>query len=478
MTFTNRSSSAVLDRPRRTPLQEPPRRPAGPSRGDEPQPAVENHPNVMTVPLRRYRYNRLLWRILVHIIDVGLACLPIWSRRKNGADPFRATPLRRVLVIQLDHLGDAVLTTPMLALLRKRHPEATLDVLASPSNASYFATCPHVDSVILSKRTWFDRKQNLWAWAGVVWSLGRSLRSRHYDLGIDVRGDILTILVLWLAGIPRRMGWKMGGGGVSLTDAGTWVPVRHEMLSRFSLTQGLFNGVTGRVPRVERERFSRERAIRERTSVEGDDGGISTRILAARAGRKVSGKFRFPDEADDATAGTGRSSLSSLDRPRVVMHLGAGSSAKRWPLVSWCRLIEGFLERGWRVAIVGAPGDRELSSRIPAHDDLQDLTGTLSFPELAALFERSDLFLGSDSGPAHIAASVRAPSVVLFSGTNDSRQWRPWSSRTLVVRHDAACRPCHRKECPLADHPCMTRIDPDQVLEVALQWATCCQAMS
>ena len=68
-----------------------------------------------------------------------------------------------------------------------------------------------------------------------VWGLGRILRRERYDLGIDVRGDILTVLVLALAGIPRRVGWAMGGGGFLLTDLTRWIPGRHEVGSRLAL---------------------------------------------------------------------------------------------------------------------------------------------------------------------------------------------------------------------------------------------------
>jgi heptosyltransferase-2 len=87
-----------------------------------------------------------------------------------------------------------------------------------------------------------------------------------------------------------------------------------------------------------------------------------------------------------------------------------------------------------------------------------------------AVLERADLFLGADSGPAHLAAAAGTPSVVLFSGTNRSGQWRPWSRNTLVLRKNVPCQPCHRKICPLADHPCLTGLDPDRVARVARRW--------
>jgi ADP-heptose:LPS heptosyltransferase len=156
--------------------------------------------------------------------------------------------------------------------------------------------------------------------------------------------------------------------------------------------------------------------------------------------------------------------------PLVAVHLGAGTAAKRWPLASWKTLIGQFLDEGWRVAVVGGPEDEDASSTLEPHANLRDWAGGLSVSQTAALLERADLFVGADSGPSHVAACAGVPSVVLFSGTNRPGQWRPWSRRSLVLRHSVPCRPCHQKTCPLADHPCMTGIAPERVYRAARRW--------
>ena len=149
--------------------------------------------------------------------------------------------------------------------------------------------------------------------------------------------------------------------------------------------------------------------------------------------------------------------------PLLAVHLGAGNAAKRWPTDSWKVLIERFLESGWRVVVVGGIEDAPLSRVLEPHDRLRDWTGSLTVTQTTALLERADLFIGSDSGPAHLAASAGTLSVILFSGTNQPRQWRPWSRHSLVLRHRVPCQPCHQKVCPLADHPCMSGLSPDRV---------------
>jgi ADP-heptose:LPS heptosyltransferase len=416
----------------------------------------------------RYRYTKLRWRISVRVLD---AVGSILMRLYRVFRPARvvASP-RKILVVQLDHMGDAILSTPIFPRLRAAYPDASIEVLASPSNREVFEADPEIDRVHLADRNWFERKPGRRALGSAVWTLGRTLRTHGYDLGIDVRGDILTVFVLALAGIPRRLGWAMGGGGFLLTDVARWVPGRHEvesrqaLLDRLDLPEDL--GARVHVHSTDRDRVRISQRLREAWP------GRSTRAHALVA-QMASGRSRSSwqnepnrwDEPDALHAGR-----FGAPAPLLAVHLGAGAAAKRWPSRHWRALIARFLGDGWRVILIGGPDDVGIAREIESHPSLRDWTGRLLVTETAALLERADLFIGSDSGPAHIAASASAASVILFSGTNRPGQWRPWSRRALVLRRKVSCRPCHHKSCPLADHPCMTGLEPDRVYRSARRW--------
>jgi heptosyltransferase-2 len=379
---------------------------------------------------------------------------------------------RRILIAQLDHLGDAVLSSPLFPRLRAAYPGARIDVLASPSNRAVFEADPHVDGVIVAERNWFGRHPGGWALGSAVWTLGRTLREGRYDLGIDVRGDILSVLVLALAGIPRRIGWGMGGGSFLLTDVAPWRPGRHELLSRLALLEQL--GISGEEPaRVQAyaTEVDRARLAQDLQWAWPERAGLSVPVtVAAReddSQRRPRVRHRDWRHEDGDRLHAGRFADAV---PLLAVHLGAGTSAKRWRVAHWHRLIAWFLKDGWRVVVVGGHEDMELSVGLSAHPNLRDFTGRLTLGETVALLERADLFLGADSGPAHLAACAGVSSVVLFSGTNLIRQWRPWSRRSLVLRHRVACRPCHHKTCPLAGHDCMTGLRPETVYRMARRW--------
>jgi len=464
---------------------------------------AKSPPSPGPVPVRRYRYSKWRWRIGVHVLDaVGAAAIRLWRLARPAR---RVESPRRILVVQLDHLGDAVLSSPLFPRLRAAYPAAAIDVLASPSNRAVFEADPHVDAVHVADRNWFNRRPGRRALGSAVWGLGRSLRAANYDVGIDVRGDVLTVLVLALAGIPRRVGWAMGGGGFLLTDIARWVPGRHEVEARLALLEPLGIAADGparvvahpgdrdraRVGQLLREAWPAPRGKAARAlakarigrMVPGAAGGLPASAVGAEdtggqvaGGTPTSRAFRHfanrrpgasigPDEAEWLHAGRFGSRA-----PLLAVHLGAGTEAKRWPPGHWKVLVGRFLADGWRVVVVGGPEDAGAAGALGPHRDLRDWTGRLAVTETAALLERADLFIGADSGPAHLAACAGVASVILFSGTNRARQWRPWSRRSLVLKHKAPCRPCHQKVCPLAGHPCMSGLTPDRVHRAARRW--------
>ncbi len=436
--------------------------------------------NPKPVAAGRYRYTKWRWRISVALFDaVGSILIRLWRLFR----PVREWPApRKILVVQLDHMGDALLTSPIFPRLRRAYPDARIEVLASPSNQEVFLADPMVDCVHLADRNWFERKPGRRALGSAVWTLGRTLRSHGYDLGIDVRGDILTVLVLALAGIPRRLGWAMGGGGFLLTDVAAWVPGRHEVASRLALLARLDLGegepARIRVNPTDRDQIRVARRLEDawpspgrskRSNAPALKAARQFRLVVQPNSERVRKAIRLGlggwDDADRLHAGRFGDS-----NPLLAVHLGAGAAAKRWPERHWRDLVGRFLEEGWRVIIVGGLEDAPIASRMGSHPRLRDWTGRLALTETAALLARADLFIGSDSGPAHLAASAATPSVILFSGTNRPGQWRPWSRRALILRNKVPCRPCHHKTCPLADHPCMAGLSPDRVHRAAMRW--------
>jgi len=403
------------------------------------------------IPPEGYRYVRRRWHVVCALADavgwltVGLAR---WIGRmvrqasgvSDGGDrnvPQPAPP-RRILLVQLDHLGDAVLTTSILPPLKACWPDASIDVLAGPVAAEVFAAAPQVDRVMVSQSNRFARSGRLpllWLPAMILQAL--RLRRKQYDLAVDVRGDLTVALLLWLAGAKRRIGWAAGGGAFLLTRSVAYRHGRPELQSRRLLLEAMTDRPTqtSMKPKVHPSRAALERA-----------NGWCEHL--------VKGEDR---------------------RPLVALHLGAGTQAKQWPDAHWRELIGRLIvELDARLVLVGDRREREHARAVLGDrgwPGVMNLCGLTNIDELAALLGRADLAVSCDSGPAHLAAAVGTPLVVLFSGSVSFPQWQPRGRRVMVCRRAMKCAPCHAKRCPLAGHPCMSGLLPEEVMSAVRRLA-------
>jgi len=322
----------------------------------------------------------------------------------------------------MDHLGDAVLSTGMFAARRRRYPAARIDVLVGVWNRALFEAMPEVDHVFGSRVNRFSRHGRFGWWLAVFW-WGWRLRHQRYDLGIDVRGEFPLALILWLAGVRRRLGWAAGGGGFLLTDSPTFVVNRPEVESRGALLAQL--------------------------GIDADPASLRPRFQPTEAARRTVDRLLSKEQVRE---------------PFVAVHVSAGTPAKSWPAEHFRELI-GRLRvfRDQEIVLIGGPSDRSVSQEIllgRSWPGVHDWTGRFDPVELAALLERAAVLVGADSGPAHLAAAVGTPVVVLFSGASCTRQWRPPGEHVTVLREEVPCRACHRRVCPVAGHPCMSGLRP------------------
>ena len=382
-----------------------------------------------------YRYVRMRWRLLFGCVDaVGRLIFAI-ARFLSPASPLPTLDgdLARILVVQMDHFGDAVITTAMFGRLKQRFPNARIDVLAAPWNRAVFDAVPEVDQIHTCRHNRFSPSRSLaWIPATVAW--GWRLRRERYDLAIDVRGEFPHNVLLWLTGARRRVGWSSGGGGFLLTHKPVFVVNRPEVESRAALLE----------------------------------------LLGVRCDRGPTPVFHpTPEAVATAKAAWSEFEEAPESRSRIVLHVGAGTTAKRWPAEHWRQLVAHLsVERCANVALIGTSSDTQtaqaiLGASLPSR--VADWTGRFNVDELAAVLQHADVLVGADSGPAHLASAVDTAVVALFSGTNSIEQWQPCGTDVLALHADVSCSPCHLRACPLVGHPCMRGIQPDQVIQAMNQ---------
>jgi ADP-heptose:LPS heptosyltransferase len=150
--------------------------------------------------------------------------------------------------------------------------------------------------------------------------------------------------------------------------------------------------------------------------------------------------------------------------PYVVFHPGAAVPARR-PTATHSRdIVAALAAAGHHVVITGSADEVTLTGFV-AGGQASDLAGQLSLPELAGVLAGAEVVVVPNTGPAHLAAAVGTPVVSLFAPVVPAQQWAPYGvPRVLLGDQQAPCRNTRMRACSIPDHPCLSSIDPRDVV--------------
>lgn len=343
----------------------------------------------------------------------GRALFPS-DKRRPAAD---ADDPRRILVIELWHIGDVVLSTAMLGALRQKFPAAKITLLAKPHAQELLRGSGLADEIITFDFPWtaFTGKYLPWRYRPLkLLSVFRRLRRANFDLCIDCRMDLRSNIVAYLSGAKRRIGYDFGGGSFLLTDAVPATPDDHHKVHDWlALLAPL--GITN----VEQH---------PRLAVTDDE------MATAREWLRGEG---------------------ILGKRIVAIHPGARERVRRWDLSNFAAIAEHAEKQlGARVVVIlDQEGyGRELATKTEAHP----FSGSLR--QMMAVIACSDVLVCNDSGPMHIAAALGTKVIAIF-GPQRKEWYGPFGDGHRVVEQpDIACRPCF-DSCIFAEPICLTRLD-------------------
>jgi heptosyltransferase-2 len=153
------------------------------------------------------------------------------------------------------------------------------------------------------------------------------------------------------------------------------------------------------------------------------------------------------------------------ENPIVVICPGSiNSRAKRWPAESFAKLSDQLRDEGRQVVVIGSKGEEDVSREVTQRMRQKpvDLTGKTTIDQITAILGLADLVVTNDTGPAHIAAALGRPTLVIFGPTNPLTT-RPFSGQAEILRNPPDCAPCMLRDCPI-DHRCMTAITVEEVV--------------
>jgi lipopolysaccharide heptosyltransferase II len=353
-------------------------------------------------------------RLLVGLADLGLtACTWPW---KLVGHPRVVTAPRRILLFRLERIGDLLMTLSALESARATWPDARIDLLVGSWNADLARLFPWIDRVDVFDAPWLARGTT-GARAGSLLDHARRWRREHYDLAINLEGDIRSNVLMALSGAPVRVGFAMAGGRAALTDV-----VEHDSHQHTDENT---------------RRLVRAAAAR-----------LGSALVEPSPGWP---RFALPSSiaaAADALLGGD----AVRDRPLIGLHPSGGRAIKQWHPERFAEAVTKLArDVSGTIVLTGTAGDRALvqatRAMIPAGQTVIDLAGPLDLPTLSGVLSRLDLYVTGDTGPMHLAAAMGTPTVGVF-GISDPARYAPLVPHRRIVRIDLPCSPCNRVRLP------------------------------
>ncbi len=358
---------------------------------------------------------------------------------------------QRILVILLSEMGALVLAGPMLQRLKEKFPRAALHVVLFEKNrevARLLGLVPPGNILVID-----DRSMGTFVRGAV--RLFFTMRKIKFDVVIDCElFSRISSIFSFLSGAVVRVGFHPHTQeglyrGNFMNRPVLYNPYHHISRQFITLAEAV-------------DSITSPRAKRSTT-----EDTLQLPPLAFAAAEIEAARRRLYQRAP-----------SIKGRQLVLIYPGGGLLPIRaWPVDYYCQLTEKLLSRGYAVGVIGLAQDKTVAGSIlerAAHECCVDLTGyTATVQELMQIFHFASLLITNDGGPGHFAAMTPIATII-FYGPETPALYGPLDEKAVVFYLGLSCSPCltaynHRKSPCDGDNVCLKMIEPDRVLEKALE---------
>lgn len=329
---------------------------------------------------------------------------------------------KKILIFKMGAMGDVILVTPSLRMLRERFPKAHITMMVDHRYASILSDCPYLNEMIPVDR---KRMHHL----GYLMKLAKQVRKQVYDISIDFQNSKWSHLLGFFGGIEKRYGFRRGAFG-------------------FLLNYGDFGHKTVESPVKQQYRLLSKLGVRD-----FDDALElwTDPALAERWRREI-----------NASEGS--------HQPKVGLVIGASPKwpTKRWPIEYFKQLADFSIQKlNARIVLLGGREDRSISEAAFGIQppNIINLTGKTSTKDLVAVMQQLDVVVTGDTAPLHIASALGKRIIALF-GPTDAKRHMPPSAHANVVHRSLTCQPCYSGVCQNAEPlACLRQISTEEIFE-------------
>ncbi|MEW6207888.1 MAG: glycosyltransferase family 9 protein [Acidobacteriota bacterium] len=294
------------------------------------------------------------------------------------------------LLIRLRSIGDTALMTPCLAAIKDWRADIKISVLSEPLSAPLLEDHPLVDELIVVNASLASRARII-----------RRLRRERFDIAFNLHGGTTGTVIARLAGARQQVAFA----------GHRWT----RLLSHRAPSPDAILG-RSRIHSVEQQL-----ALLHWSGVPWPDNPRLNLFVSPEAEEKARGRL---------------TQTGLRDEPFAIIAPSAAMESKRWTAAGFSSIADHLRER-WnlRIVVIAGPGQEAIANEVSEKaQGCPPVIAHLDLKELMAVIKMSRLFVGNDSGPAHIAAAFNRPMVIIFGSSNPA-VWHPWTDAPHRVVH-------------------------------------------
>lgn len=366
------------------------------------------------------------------------AGLKFWQRKSTGA----------ILVLRAEAIGDMVVTTPFLRELRRNYPERHITLVCSSAIYNLVELCPYVDEV-LTYRKQFSRHKYITNLKQTFSFARKYLQQRNYEMAIvPAYASPDAYVEAWLAyfaGIRKRIGYAeqadehkhayyRGSINIYFTDLLYSHAIIHEAQASLNILRYLKHEV-------------KDESLEVWTNAE------DKRIVAEL----------FRSQGIDE------------EKIKIVVNLSTSNHTKDWPVENYLAVCQQLKETyPVEILLIGTGNDAEVyrDAFCQIEPEACDFIGRTTLRQTIEVLRRSDLYLGGDTGPMHLAAACRLAGAAVYKTAKNvsaklhdpAKTFSPWQSEITVLQPDKALPGCENG-CTLGYAHCIRQITVQQVTQ-------------
>ena len=346
----------------------------------------------------KYLVQNKLARFSLQVFDLFFS--PFFCFRKKN---FSIAAPRKIVISNLAHLGDVILMTSILPIVKQNFPEVKIGVVVGSWSKHLVENHPLIDFVYFVDHWKLSReKSSIWekykTYRKTFKIAQNEIKKIKYDVAIVGNYHFPNAIPLfYFAKIPIRVGYVSGGFGFLLTHPHFWELKKQSAASyMLDLLKKLFSKTIEQVKPTP---------------------------------AYFSGSHRNKESY-------------------VIVHMGTGNAIKEWPISSWLKLCKKLDQERYKLIFTGK-GSKEQKMAEWVHSKLnlsENLVNKLNWDQYLSYMENASLLLSVDTVAGHVASYFETPSVLIYTGINITEHWKPLNPKAVILSKKIPCSPCFRSK--------------------------------